>query len=879
MYLRKFFFVIVPVIFGSVMALSQTPPTLLLPTNNNNCQGLTVDLEWQEIPAALSYIVQIAENADFSEYILHQPNLEMNKLTVILNDWGKRYWWRVSAVYSGGGIGTSTPFSFWTKAAPVLLVGPANGMACLDLNVRFTWNKHDAEFYTIRIATDSLFKNIAYEKNNLTDTTIVIKLPTYQTKYYWQVNSLKGTCATSWSLVRTLSTKTAIPTQLAPTNGAKGTALFTSLPFKTTLKWKPVPNAATYHLQVSTTADFKEPEVDLNSLTDTSYVFEIGEAYNTVYYWRLAVTIDGCKSDWTGNFTFKTPYAAPNLSAPTNTELCVSMIDNLFRWTTIETATNYRVQISDTDTFANILFDVGDIGLNETSIILKRPLSEHFWRVKAQDNQNDGLWSAIRKFTSTQKQPNFTTPVDGAVGLLMNLVITWENLGEGNRYDFRLYANEKLSIRLLDSTNISTNTIAVTVKDNNATYYWQVRARKDDCIGDWSRIYTFKTLIQPPVLTQPADFSSKVSVYPIFSWEKVEDALFYQIQVSRDSNFTSIFKTADLINALSFTFAGEVFDEETRFYWRVRAKNNDGTSLWSKTFRFSTGTQPLGPPILLVPANLSIKVPFDVELLWNRVQGADAYRVQIAFESNFLAIVKDTILASTRLSIPNIFERYTNYHWRALSINKGGEGLWSEAKRFRTKDIAPEDQTVLTSPANNTENLPNSFTLNWNEVDRALGYELQIASTNNFAEGTFVINTSAVWQNSRLVYELPYNSKLWWRVRAWNEDGQAPWSNTWNFTTLNPASVQDDYNTPSSYSYPNPAENVIEIVFNSNSGNTAEMKILNILGKEVKSLNNIETIQGKNSIQLNTSNFAPGIYFYEIKADNTIIRGKFSLRK
>lgn len=232
MYLRKLFFVLILGIIASGVALSQTPPTLLLPTNNNNCQGLTVDFEWQEIPTATSYILQIAEDADFSEYILNQPNLETNKLTVILNDWGKRYWWRVSAVYSGGGMGTSTPFSFWTKAAPVLLIEPENGTACLDLNVRFTWKKHDAEFYAIRIATDSLFQNITYEKNNLTDSTIVIKLPSYQTKYYWQVNSLKGTCATNWSLVRTLSTKTAMPSQLTPTNGAKGTVLFTSLPLK-----------------------------------------------------------------------------------------------------------------------------------------------------------------------------------------------------------------------------------------------------------------------------------------------------------------------------------------------------------------------------------------------------------------------------------------------------------------------------------------------------------------------------------------------------------------------------------------------------------------------------------------------------------------------
>ncbi|MCO5249808.1 MAG: T9SS type A sorting domain-containing protein [Candidatus Kapabacteria bacterium] len=860
-------------------AYSQVPPTLLLPTNNNNCQSLTIDLKWEPTNLAQSYTVQISEDPDFEDFVLNQPNLTTTELTVSLNDWGKRYWWRVTAVYSGGEMGTSSPFSFYTKAAPVDLVSPNNGILCTDLNVEFNWTKNGAEFYNIRIASDTNFANIVYSKSNITDSTITIKLPNYNTKYFWQVSSLKGTCISEWSLIRTFTTKTALAIQSLPENLSYGTALFPELPFGATLEWQAVENADSYLLQISTDPTFAETEVDTVDLADTTFTFVIGEVYNTTYYWRIAVVVDGCLSDWTNNFSFKTPYRSTNLISPLDNEICVSMVDNLFKWTAVESATKYRIQIADSANFNNILFDIDNITETEVSVLLELPMTEHYWRIKAQDANNNGLWSAARKFRTTQIQPNFVSPVDGAVGLPMEVTLEWEELSALDLFDVRVSADPTFATTIVDTALLASTSLTINLPENNTVYYWQVRARLGSCVGDWSNSYMFKTLIQPPVLLKPDNFSSSVSIYPIFTWEAVDEALSYQIRVSKDSLFSVIYKTSNNINSTSFTFAGEEFEEETTYYWQVRAINSDGISLWSEIFRFSTGTKPANAPLLLSPLNGAIKVPFSEDLIWRIEDEAELYRVQLALDFDFISIVIDSILIDTKMNIAAFVERYTNYHWRVASINKGGQGEWSNEFRFRTKDIAPEDQVQLVSPSNNATELPNFFTFNWAEVDRAFGYELQIATTNNFAEGTVFYSSSSIWQNSKLVYDMPYDSQLWWRVRAWNEDGEAPWSNTWTFSTLNPASVEDFTSETETFAYPNPAIDATYIVFDMDKSVNTNIKIVNMLGREIQKIDNYATQSGENRLQLNTANLVPGIYIFMIEYNGGRINGKFVVNK
>ncbi len=79
--------------------------------------------------------------------------------------------------------------------------------------------------------------------------------------------------------------------------------------------------------------------------------------------------------------------------------------------------------------------------------------------------------------------------------------------------------------------------------------------------------------------------------------------------------------------------------------------------------------------------------------------------------------------------------------------------------------------------------------------------------------------------------------------------------------TLNSASVNE---SPSSITvYPNPANGYTNISYFSNSGSDIKICISDLNGRMVKSINT-KTSPGNNEYRVNTSGFAPGVYFIKL---------------
>jgi len=64
--------------------------------------------------------------------------------------------------------------------------------------------------------------------------------------------------------------------------------------------------------------------------------------------------------------------------------------------------------------------------------------------------------------------------------------------------------------------------------------------------------------------------------------------------------------------------------------------------------------------------------------------------------------------------------------------------------------------------------------------------------------------------------------------------------------------------------FPNPASNFVQINLQNNSQSINSVVIYDVLGKEVKSISNIDS----NQVQVNTSNLSSGIYMIEVTTDN-----------
>ena len=78
--------------------------------------------------------------------------------------------------------------------------------------------------------------------------------------------------------------------------------------------------------------------------------------------------------------------------------------------------------------------------------------------------------------------------------------------------------------------------------------------------------------------------------------------------------------------------------------------------------------------------------------------------------------------------------------------------------------------------------------------------------------------------------------------------------------------------------YPNPVRDNLKVEYNSPNNGEITVTIYNILGKNMMSSKNVVE-EGKNSINLNTTELADGLYLFELENNGELIRSKFMIRK
>lgn len=86
----------------------------------------------------------------------------------------------------------------------------------------------------------------------------------------------------------------------------------------------------------------------------------------------------------------------------------------------------------------------------------------------------------------------------------------------------------------------------------------------------------------------------------------------------------------------------------------------------------------------------------------------------------------------------------------------------------------------LTSPANNSTNIPEPFTFEWNLNNNANSYNIQISTNNTF---TNIIENQIVSSNTFISNLLSYSTTYYWRVKPINTCVEGNFSSTFNFTT------------------------------------------------------------------------------------------------
>lgn len=284
---------------------------------------------------------------------------------------------------------------------------------------------------------------------------------------------------------------------------------------------------------------------------------------------------------------------------------------------------------------------------------------------------------------------------------------------------------------------------------------------------------------------------------------------------------------------------------------------------------------PFKPWLFTPKNNTNFTNSLPVELFWS-IQGQYLTTdLQVANDYEF----NDLILDTTGIKFPkitlDIFQSNKSYYWRARAVNKFGASEWTGPWHFSfaepfIKIINPKQDDVIEVSKATT-----SYIVYW-EDNFNEKVKIEQTNSNNFYKvlaDSFETNTNAfLWQMND---SIPEDETYKLVITVLNNDNLQAESDyfTIKHSTTDIAENLSELSSPAIF--PNPALNYINIKFNINQTEKADLLIYNSMGNLVKKISFGELSPGAYHTGLDTKELNNGSYYLLIKTTSRTIQNKF----
>jgi hypothetical protein len=375
-------------------------------------------------------------------------------------------------------------------------------------------------------------------------------------------------------------------------------------------RWNPIAGFSSYFVLVSRDPDFSNL-VDYAFTQVNAYAPRTGFGPRTypdetnLYYWAVlpATEANGGGVTTAPEFShpsnFQKQSLPPTLLSPSDGYVFSGPAR--FRWTPVEGARRYRIQVSPDPSFSTFAGGEDLVTATDsttyTSSVTYRADTALYWRVRAEDENLVGLrWSAVGTFRKTlaAPAPDASNPTSGDAVPSWS----WAPVPGAVSYDFRLYPPNNAP--RMDFADIPSNVATPTLFKGTGIWKWQARAnfpRVDNFFqktdGPWSPLKSFTRTI-----TQPANAGEDVGDRRVLlRWDPKNGAFNYRVQISTRQDFSLLLLDAPATTdnpsyapwLSAFAYAGG-----GTFYWRVAAADDVALNVGDFTATRSFTLAPFG---------------------------------------------------------------------------------------------------------------------------------------------------------------------------------------------------------------------------------------------------------------------------------------------
>lgn len=181
--------------------------------------------------------------------------------------------------------------------------------------------------------------------------------------------------------------------------------------------------------------------------------------------------------------------------------------------------------------------------------------------------------------------------------------------------------------------------------------------------------------VSPPKLLLPENATVGNPLIQNFCWSDTSDATIYHIQISLDSNFTSVI--LDHSDIMDTFYISPKLNALTKYYWHVRGRFESIISDWSETWNFTTT---LESPYLLGAVGLSV----NPTIFWTKVENAASYHLQISSDTSFTThTINDSLIVDTLKTVIDLSDDKA-FFVRVAAKDSNGKSDWSNIIYFTT---------------------------------------------------------------------------------------------------------------------------------------------------------------------------------------------------
>ena len=484
----------------------------------------------------------------------------------------------------------------------------------------------------------------------------------------------------------------------------------------------------------------------------------------------------------------------PTLLEPEDDANCVST-SVIFDWTDVpqDDLSYYTIEISKFSDFSVMVDENTGMGSSTYSSNMLQHEETYYWRIITNYTNNTSQTTDAFRFTTKEAPPELVSPANEEDCLNRAIQFEWNEVENAQLYHLQIstaptFGQDDI---LLDLEDLDQTTYTDNFFENGMSYFWRVKAYAD-CETDFSNPRGFTIKDAPPAAVYPEDDQECVEKTVTLEWEANENADHYSLQLSKSINFPDDDLIVNEIELTQNTYQKNLPDYYETYYWRVKTFIDDCETNWSEPYKFKTAQE---VPMLQSPTDQSTGLPLNTTLSWDINGQPNSYNLMLGLDENFINVILDEQGIADKFFELSLDEQYfnNNLYWKVQAVYDDCNTEWSEVYHLRTQYKDP----ALTSPEHESICISLNPQLQWDAINGANSYRVQIALQNDFDPASIIVDEVPI---SNTFYEPELTNGMtthFWRVRGEDEYNTGKWSEDNWFQTA--------YNTPSLINPPDEA--------------------------------------------------------------------------